>query len=104
MFAEIQVGWSLNRGQVQAAKDPFNPFPVASGGCLVHGFELQPALGGPVPQAAQSSHALRPHQTLAPGKHRRLRPVSQVQFAQNVADVAFHGLFAEHQLGRNFRV
>src|SRR5260370_31149476 len=40
---------------------------------------------------------LASHQPLAPGKDGDLRAVGEMQLAENVAHIAFHGLFAEDE-------
>jgi hypothetical protein len=37
------------------------------------------------------------HETFTPGKHSRLGAILQVQFAQNIADMALHRFLANHQ-------
>ena len=44
------------------------------------------------------------HHALAPGVDRRLRPVGQMQLAQDVADVAFDGVLADDQPLRNLGI
>lgn len=42
--------------------------------------------------------SLAPHHPLTPRIHRRLCAVGQVQLAEDVADVALHGVLAEYEL------
>lgn len=44
------------------------------------------------------------HNTLLPGVNGSLRPVCQVQFAQDVADMSFNCVLANHQLPGNLTV
>ena len=45
-----------------------------------------------------------PDNPLLPGINRCLRPVSQVQFAQYIADMPFDRMHADHQLRGDFTI
>ena len=45
-----------------------------------------------------------PHQAFTPGEDRRLRAINQLQFAQNITDMAFNRFLTDDQSPGNFRI